>query len=261
MYSLINKMRTICKNKNPEKESIKNDIKKTKKDKITIKKIFHSCFLITYPENITILTDPFFNNQSLGNLKLIDECKFKKEELPKIDIVLISHEHFDHFDKDAINYLVNRDKSIVVGPLDVTKQLNLPKTEERTIKVDDEIVVATINIKVLTAQHHQSFYPVGYILEKDNKTIYFAGDTNTLPNIYKEINIAILPCGGILTADLFEFISMARQLKCEFAIPMHYNTFDLIKIDCEKLKARAEEKLKNCEIKCLNNNEAFEYEL
>lgn len=246
-------MKSIC-DKNKED---KNEVKETKhSDKtIEIKKIFHSCFLITYSDGIRILTDPYFNNCSMGNLKLVENNCIAKETLPKVDVILISHEHFDHFDKDAINYFVNRDKSIVIAPVDVTKQLSIPKNEDRTIKVDDEIVVATVKIKVLPAQHYQSFYPVGYLLEKDSKIIYFAGDTNSLPNISKHVNIAILPSGGVFTADLFEFISMARQLKCEYAIPMHYNTFDLIKMDTEKLRCRCDEKLKNCQIDILNNGD------
>jgi len=239
------------------KEKENKTSKTETKNSIEIKKIFHSTFLITFPENITILTDPYFNNESPANLKLIETNNTKTESLPKIDIILITHEHFDHFDKEAINFIVNRDKSIVVAPLEVTKQLELQKNYERVVKVDDEITVATVKIKVIPAQHYQSFYPVGYILEKDNKTIYFAGDTSSLPNIYKHINLAIMPAGGVFTADLFEFISMARQLKCDYAIPMHYNTFDLIKIDTEKLKCRCDEKLKNSEIKLLNNNESF----
>ena len=266
MYSLLKKMKkAICKKHAKtdklEKENIKESIRITKNNTITIKKIFHSTFLITYPDGITVLTDPYFNNISMGSLKLAETNNTKKESLPKIDIILISHEHFDHFDKEAIKFFVERDKCIVIGPLEVTKELELQKNEERTVKVDDEIVVATIKIKVVPAQHHQSFYPVGFVLEKDNKKIYFAGDTNTLPNIVKDINLAIMPCGGIFTSDLFEFISMVRQLKCEIAIPMHYNTFEIIKIDCEKLKVRCEEKLKNSCVKILENGESMQIKI
>lgn len=255
MYSLIKKMKSICdknkENKLDENEQENKDVSKS----IVIKKIFHSCFLITYPDGINILTDPYYNNSSLGNLTIVEKNKSKMEDLPKIDIILVSHEHFDHFDKDVIQYLIKRDNAIVVGPLDVTKQLNLPKNHERTVKIDDEFVVATVKIKVLSAQHHQSFYPVGYLLEKDNNVIYFAGDTNSLPNISKHVNIAIMPSGGVFTADLFEFISMTRQLRCEHSIPMHYNTFDLIKMDTTKLRTRCDEKLKNCQIDILKDND------
>lgn len=240
-------------NKEKQKDLDKVNIVPKKKYTLEIKKIFHSCFLISYSDKINVLIDPYFNNCCLGNLCLNEKNDFKKEDLPKIDIVLISHEHFDHFDKDAIEFLIKRDSPMIVAPMDVTKQLKIDKTKERTIKVDDEIIVSTIKIKVLPAQHPQSYYPVGYIIEKNDKKIYFAGDTNALPNIRENIDIAILPAGGIFTADIFEFVSMARQLKCNIVIPMHYNTFDLIKIDCNKLKFRCEEKLKECKLELLDN--------
>ncbi len=236
-----------------KKEKVIENTETKKKYSLEIKKIFHSCFLISYPDKVNILIDPYFNNKVLGTLCLAEKNELKKEDLPKIDIILISHEHFDHFDKEAIEFLIKRDSPIIVAPMDVTKQLILDKNKVRTVKVDDNIVVSTIKIKVLPAQHPQSYYPVGYIIEKNDKKIYFAGDTNVLPNIRENIDIAILPSGGIFTADIFEFVSMARQLKCNIVIPMHYNTFDLIKIDCNKLKFRCEEKLKECKLELLDN--------
>lgn len=230
---------------------------KALKKQIEIKKIYHSCFLITYPDETTVLTDPYFCKEKPSCYKFLEEPSIKKEDLPKIDVILISHEHFDHFEKDSVDYFCSKYKSIVVGPKEVTKQLTLSKQQERTVNVDDEIIVATIKIKTVTAQHHQSFYPIGFILEKDNTAIYFAGDTTNLPPINKKIDLALMPCGGIFTTDIFEFISMARQLKCNVAIPMHYNTFDLIKIDVNKLKDRAEEKLKNTKVVILKNDEIF----
>jgi len=241
------------------KDKTLRDDSHNKKNQIKIEHIFHSCFIIKYKDKITVLTDPYFNNKATGNLKLAEKNKIKKESIPKIDLILISHEHFDHFDKDAVNYFVKRDNCIVVAPIYVTQQLNLEKNHVRTIKVDNNLVVATIKIKVVPAQHNQSFYPVGFILEKDNKSIYFAGDTISLPLITEKIDIAIMPAGGIFTSDSFKFISMARQLKCEVAIPMHYNTFDIIKMDTEKLKNRCDEKLKQCKLIILNSGESFYY--
>ncbi len=247
MVDFINKFFS----KQNEKKDVSN---KSDKTNIELTKIYHSCFLIKFSDNTTILTDPYFNNKSVPNLKLLEQNNYDIKKLPKVNIILISHEHFDHFDKEAIDFLVNRDKSIVVGPYEVTKNLNIEKNLIRTIKVDDKIIVSNTNIEVVCAQHPQSFYPVGYIIKKDNKTIYFAGDTNSLPKIIEDIDIAILPAGGILTSDMFEFISMTRQLKCKLAIPMHYNTFEIIKINIEKFKSRCEEKLKNCKVEILDNN-------
>lgn len=57
---------------------------------------------------VNILTDPIFANKSpdisMGYQRLVD-LPIKKEELPKIHIVLISHDHFDHFDVDFVKWL------------------------------------------------------------------------------------------------------------------------------------------------------------
>ena len=222
-----------------------------------IKKIFHSTFLIKYPNGKTILTDPFFGDNLPEGFQLTDKPTLKKEELPKIDLILLTHEHFDHYNKDLVNYFTKRDKSIVIKPKRIIFDLNLPNNQVRNVSIDDNLKIFDINIKVLLAHHPQSFYPVGYLLDYNNVKLYFAGDISSLPKTKFKTDVAIMPAGGKYTSDLFEFIAMSRQLNPMYSIPMHYNTFKSIQIDIDKLKDRAEEKLKKVKAIVLNNGESF----
>lgn len=234
---------------------------KLNKHQIRITKIFHSTFLIEFSDNTRILIDPYFGKTCPNCFVLEEKPIYSYEKLPKIDIIFISHEHFDHFDKDAIYYLVKRDKCIVVGPRNVMTELNLDKNIERVVSVDDNIVCHKINIRILPCQHPQSFYPLGFLFNYDNTKIYYAGDTDSLPESNFDAQIGILPAGGKFTADLFVFISMARKLNLKYAIPMHYNTFNMIRLDTDKLLDRAAEKLKDTKVEILDNGKTFVYDL
>lgn len=227
--------------------------------KVKITKIIHSCFLIEYSDGKTILIDPFFCKIIPPEVTCFETPTLKMEDIPKLDLVLITHEHFDHFDKEAVEFFVKRDNCIVVAPRNTIQQVALPKNNERIVKIDDNLIVSLVNIKVLPSQHPQSFYSVGYLINYNDITIYHAGDASNLPEVNFKADIAMMPAGGTVTADLFVFVSMARRLMPKVAIPMHYNTFNFIQTDIDKLKERSSEKLKEIKVEILKNGESFEY--
>jgi len=231
------------------------------KKQIKITKIYHATFLIEYCDKTRVLIDPYFGKTCPSCFVLKESPGLMLEKLPKIDLIIVTHEHFDHFDKDAINYLVKRDNCIVVGPKNVMTELNLQKNNERVVAIDDNLVCSKLNIKILPCQHPQSFYPLGFLLDYDDTKIYYAGDTDSLPNVSFNADIGIMPAGGKFTADMFVFISMARKLDLKYAIPMHYNTFDVIQLDLDKLKERSEEKLKDIKLIILENGKTFTYDV
>lgn len=78
--------------------------------------------------------------------------------------------------------------------------------------------------------------PCGFVFEIEGKTIYYAGDTSissemkVIGELY-EPDIAILPIGGKYTMDIEHAVTASEWLKVSAVIPMHYNTFDAIKVD------------------------------
>jgi L-ascorbate metabolism protein UlaG (beta-lactamase superfamily) len=228
-------------------------------NKIYITKYWHSFILINFFDK-TLLFDPFFGNNTPVNFEFLEKADITKEEIPKLDAIFITHEHFDHFDKDAVEFLARRDSCPVVAPALVINQVNIENAQKRIIKIDDKIKVANIDVTVVPAQHPQAQYSVGFVLKNREKDIYFAGDTYD-QNLDTKVDIAIVPCGGVFTMDLFEFVAFARKTEPKIAIPMHYNTFSLIKTNIDKLKERASEKLKNTKLIVLENNKKTEIKI
>ena len=84
--------------------------------------------------------------------------------------------------------------------------------------------------------------PCGYVFEVDGHHFYHAGDTSlnsemqTLGEVY-DIKLAMLPVGGHYTMDIEHAVKAAKMLQAGIVIPMHYNTFDAIKVDIEDFDA------------------------
>ncbi len=234
-------------------KALKKDKESTKDiEKISIIKYWHSFVLISFFDK-QILFDPYFGKNTPCNFDITDKLDIIVQDIPKLDAIFITHEHFDHFDKEAVEFLAKRDNCPVIAPQIVINQLDIEEHLKRIVKTEDKEKIANIDFSVLPAQHPQSQYPVSFLLRYKDKEIYFAGDTFD-QNLDIKPDIAIVPCGGVFTMDLFEFIAFARKTSPKVIIPIHYNTFGLIKTNMDKLKERASEKLKNTQLLILENN-------
>ena len=144
---------------------------------IRIKYLGHSSFLFTVDKK-TILTDPYFNEKPLGKLKRLINCSQTHSKLSKIDSILISHEHMDACDIDSINELVKKHDSKIIAHCSVLNKLNVPNLNKVPIDEYEIKQIGDIFYKAYPAHHPSSFYPLSYLIKgKNNKTIYFAGDT------------------------------------------------------------------------------------
>lgn len=85
--------------------------------------------------------------------------------------------------------------------------------------------------------------PCGYVFNIEGKTLYHAGDTclnsemDTIGEFYKP-DISILPIGGVYTMDIEQAVSAAAKLNSKIIVPMHYNTFDAIKVDINEFSEK-----------------------
>jgi len=180
-----------------------------------IRYLSHACFEIRNKK--TILIDPFFSNNSLAP---------KYEGKP--DLIFVTHEHFDHSNVAGFD-------SKVVCPIGFNCKNPI------TMKIDDVKTIEDIKVQMVSASHHQSKYATGYIIEFESKRFYHPGDTY-LDGIKPlgKIDVFFVPIGGHYTMNSEEAVKALEIIKPGLGIPMHFNTFPMIKADPEEFKINAE---------------------
>ena len=153
-------------------------------------------------------------------------------KLPKADVILITHEHFDHYDKALIKQLLKDDTKIISTS---TVANDYGKRGNRAILANGEnTTVDGVKIEAVPAYNIQHlrdgknpFHPKGigngYILTIDGLRIYVAGDTENVPELkeLKNIDIAFLPLNLPYTMDKEMFEDLANTIKAKYLYPYH----------------------------------------
>ena len=160
--------------------------------------------------------------------------------MPTADFILITHEHHDHLDKEAIHNLSHELYTQVIAnqaSVDILgKGIVMANGDKRTLtdKISIEAVPA-----YNTTDGHQQFHPKGrdngYILTLDGLRIYIAGDTEVIPEMadVKDIDIAFLPCNQPYTMTPEQVIKVAKIIRPKVLFPYHYSDTDLSAIPAE----------------------------
>lgn len=246
----------------PPKTVPKNDIPTLKIDSVDIAQFKdstrliwfgHSTFLLQI-QNKNVLIDPMFGkvpapNPMLGSNRFSKELPIEIEELPKIDAVIISHDHYDHLDYGSIKKL--KDKvEMFYTPLGVGAHLQAWKIDKkRIVELDwwEEVNFKNLTFRCTPAQHFSGrgvtdrFNTLwcSWIIKSDKENIFFSGDSGYAPH-FKEIgekygpfDLAMLECGQYnkLWADIHMFPEETAQagidLKAKQIMPIHWGAFKL----------------------------------
>ena len=151
-----------------------------------------------------------------------------KAESHDADIILITHNHFDHYSPEDIRKVMKSD-TVIVCPQTVQESKDIG-LEVKFISPNESFEVLGISIETIPAYNKlKPFHPkrnnwVGYIVNSEqNGRIYIAGDTDiTAENKKVKCRIAMLPIGGKFTMNAKQAATLANTIKPEFAIPIHY---------------------------------------
>ncbi len=155
----------------------------------------------------------------------IDPYKIKGG--PAADIILVSHSHYDHSSSTAIENVSKAD-TVIVTCADSAKKL---KGNVKVINPGQSIEVKGTTIEAVPAYNiKKPFHPrseggLGFIVTLGQRRIYFAGDTDLIPEMAMvKADVALLPVSGTYVMTAGEAAEAAKAIKPSLAIPMHYGT-------------------------------------
>ena len=227
--------------------NIKIDIKKSAMHtKITL--INHASLLIQIGDT-NIITDPIYARSIGWIAPRMQKAGIPFEGLPQIDIILISHNDYDHLNTRTLRKLRKRYQSSVIVPLgDAKYAYDAGFTSVIEMNEWDTHDYGQLRITCVPAKHKGNRAPFqrdkrlccGYVIEGQHNTIYFAGDTGYSVH-FKEIssrfsiNAALLPIGAYKPHNWFKDIHLNPvtaiqafiDLKADMLIPMHWGTFKI----------------------------------
>jgi L-ascorbate metabolism protein UlaG (beta-lactamase superfamily) len=150
-------------------------------------------------------------------------------DFPKANIILITHQHQDHFDREAIGALRN-EATVIYEPQSVYNMWfnGMPLNNGDSVQVTDNIMLKAVpayNTTPGREQMHPKGRDNGYVLTLDGLRIYISGDTEDIPEMaeLKDIDIAFLPCNQPYTMTPQQLVKAAKTIKPKVLFPYHYS--------------------------------------
>jgi len=235
-----------------EREKVLENLEKYKNDNY-VAWIGHATFLIKLGDT-TIITDPLFSKNSgplIFGPKRYVESAIKLNEIPKTDLFLLTHNHYDHLDYSTVRDFPHK-KSKVLVPLKLSKYFTRNGFKDvNELDWYDEIKVNDLKITLLPAVHwskrtltdtNKTLWG-NFLIEYKDKKILFACDTG-YGNIYKElgekygpIDLTFINIGAynfypmaprkdksIFHANPEEALNIGKDLKSKKVLGMHWGT-------------------------------------
>ncbi|UCH87624.1 MAG: MBL fold metallo-hydrolase [Dehalococcoidia bacterium] len=144
----------------------------------------------------------------------------------KADLILITHDHFDHLDIASIEAVAKDDTVIVANACCVPRLQGRVAAKVVPIKEGETVREKGIDVRAVAGYNyiHPRGSNVGFMFTLGGQTIYHAGDTDHIPEMASlgSIDIALLPIGGTYTMDEREAAEALRVIQPKVVIPIHY---------------------------------------
>jgi len=213
--------------------------------------INHSSFLIQI-QGFNILTDPVFSERvspvSWAGPRRAMAPGIPEKSLPKIDLILISHDHYDHLDLPFLKRISQRDRPKILVGLGAGRVF----TEEESFQElawEESFQVNELKLTFMPCQHfsgrtlfdRNTTLWGAWVIEANNLKIYFAGDTGYAGHFRKAkqkfgaFDVSLIPVGAYAPRSFMSFahidpaeaIQAHKDLESRFSLGMHWGTFQL----------------------------------
>lgn len=141
------------------------------------------------------------------------------------DLILVTHEHFDHCSPEDVAG-IQQPGTVIVTEKDSAKKLS---GDVRVMTPGERLVLDGLTVEAVPAYNtNKDFHPkangwLGFIIDIDDVRIYHAGDSDYIPEMENlDVDIALLPVSGTYVMNPDEAVQAALAIKPKLAIPMHY---------------------------------------
>lgn len=215
----------------------------------------HSTFLIQV-DGINILTDPIWSERTSpfqwAGPKRMRPPGIRFEDLPKIDIVLLSHNHYDHLDIDTMKRVFEKHQPKIICALGVKAFLDNQKMTGSTdldwwqeFSLNDALKIQSVPAQHFTGRgtfDRDATLWCGFVIIRPGGNIYFVGDTGYNEFIFKEIGkrcapieVSLVPIGAFkpewfmspIHCSPAEAVKIHLEIKSKKSIATHFGTFPL----------------------------------
>ena len=204
----------------------------------------HASFLLQFADH-SVMVDPNWARWH-GFVKRLREPGLPLKAIPELDLVLVSHAHFDHLHKPSLKVLQARGGIVVPrGSANLVRKLGFPAVHE--MKVWDAIEYNNMNV-IHTPSHHWGARYLhdthrdygGYLVESGGKSVFHCGDSAWFDGFaeigrrHQNIDVALMPIGAYdapsgrdVHLNPEQAVRAFAELGAKVMIPMHYGTFPL----------------------------------
>src|SRR5512136_755570 len=219
----------------------------------------HSAFLIEGQDRILI--DPFLTGKPKASTTA---------DKVDCDIICVTHGHGDHLG-DAVG-IARRTGAVIASIVEMSDWFEKLGVKSVGFNMGGTVKVKNTSITMVPAFHSSSIgapglefsaaMPVGMVIES-GKVVYHAGDTavfgdmKLIGDLYRP-DVALLPIGGFFTMDPKQAALAVKLIRPKIVIPMHYNTWDQIRVDPKDFQAMVKKTSKSVKVAILKPGEALD---
>lgn len=184
----------------------------------------------------------------VGGGKTIYVDPYKIKGGPTADIILVTHNHFDHLSVEDIRK-VSSSKTLMIGPRECEAKFRSLGLEHKIVRPGMSLDLSGVKVEAVPSYNvNKSFHPkvdgkVGYVVTVGDVKVYHAGDTDRIPEMSNiKPDVSLLPVGGTYTMNAEEAAQAAKDIGVGLFIPMHYGSIVGSRGDADKFKSILEEK-------------------